>query len=176
MINFYSIQNNLSYICFRYFLYKVMRKTEKSLEKVTTAQVADSRDIFAYVCGLGFGLMSGAFAIFNVLADASSPGTMGLNQGNEYFFLISAATTLCFILCNTFWGVIFFSALDNKNWYQVAWVICSHLFSSIVTMLNSKDYAAASLFCVYGTLLINTVVAFNVAGGKVSNLVINVFK
>ncbi|OXU26351.1 hypothetical protein TSAR_015253 [Trichomalopsis sarcophagae] len=155
---------------FRFLLYKVLRKAEKGLEKVTTAHVADSRDIFAYVCGLGFGLMSGAFACVNVLADAMGPGTMGLHQGNEYFFMISAATTLCFILLHTFWGVIFFSALDNKNWFQITWVVGSHLFASAMTLLNGYQQHAASLFSVYSILLITTVVAFNVAGGRVQNL------
>ena len=154
----------------RYFLYKVLRKAEKGLEKVTTAHVAESRDIFAYVCGLGFGLMSGAFALVNVLADAIGPGTMGLKQGTEYFFMVSAATTLCFILLHTFWGVIFFSALDRKNWFQITWVVASHMFASCMTLLNSYGHNTASLFSVYGILLVTTVVAFNVAGGRVQNL------
>lgn len=157
---------------FRFLLYKLLRNAEKGLEKVTTSHVADSRDIFAYVCGLGFGLMSGAFAYVNVLADAMGPGTMGLHQGNEYFFMISAATTLCFILLHTFWGVIFFSALDNKNSFQITWVIASHLFASCMTLLNGYHQHAASLFSVYAVLLITTVVAFNAAGGKVQNLLL----
>ncbi|KAJ8672583.1 hypothetical protein QAD02_003842 [Eretmocerus hayati] len=155
---------------FRYLLYRVLRKAEKGLEKVTTANVSESRDIFAYVCGLGFGLMSGAFAYINVLSDAMGPATMGLLHGNEYFFLISAATTLCFILLHTFWGVIFFSALDNKRWWLVGGVVVSHLLASCVTLLNSYDYHIASLFLVYGELLVTTAVAFNVSGGTVQNL------
>ncbi|XP_036147333.1 gamma-secretase subunit Aph-1 isoform X2 [Monomorium pharaonis] len=58
---------------FRYLLYWVLRKAERGLEKVTTTHVADSRHVFAYVCGLGFGFMSGAFALVNVLADAVGP-------------------------------------------------------------------------------------------------------
>ncbi|KAL6268804.1 hypothetical protein P5V15_001928 [Pogonomyrmex californicus] len=68
---------------FRYLLYWVLRKAERGLEKVTTTHVADSRHIFAYVCGLGFGFMSGAFALVNVLADAVGPGTMGLRQDKK---------------------------------------------------------------------------------------------
>ena len=156
---------------YRFLLYKVLRRAEKGLEKVTTVHVADSRDVFAYVCGLGFGLMSGAFALVNVLADAMGPGTMGLHQGNEYFFLISAASTLCFILLHTFWGVIFFSALDTKNWFQITWVVGSHMFASCMTLLNGYDHHAASLFSVYCVLLVNTAVAFTVAGGRVQNLI-----
>ena len=154
----------------RYLLYRLLRKAERGLEKVTTAHVADSRHTFAYVCGLGFGLMSGAFALINVLADVIGPGTMGLKQGNEYFFLVSAATTLCFVLLHTFWGIIFFSALDTQNWFQIVWVVGSHMFASCITLLNTHNHQVASLFTVYSVLLVTTVVAFNVAGGRIQNL------
>lgn len=149
----------------------LLRKAEKGLEKVTTAHVADSRHVFAYVCGLGFGLMSGAFALVNVLADAAGPATMGLRRGNEFFFMVSSSTTLSFILLHTFWGVIFFSALDNKNWGQIAWVICSHLFVSGMTLLNGIGYQAISITAAYVVLLITMVIAFRVAGGKKQNLI-----
>lgn len=158
-------------IIHRYLLYKVLRKAEKGLEKVTTAEVAENRDAFAFVCGLGFGAMSGLFGYMNVLADAVGPGTMGLHQGNEYFFLVSAGLTLCFILLHAFWGVIFFSALDSDNWFQVTWVVGSHMFTSCMTLLNTFDHHSASLFSVYGVLLVNAAVAFNVAGGRVRGAV-----
>ncbi|XP_015119124.1 gamma-secretase subunit Aph-1 [Diachasma alloeum] len=155
---------------FRFLLYCVLRKAEKGLEKVTTAHVADSRHIFAYVCGLGFGFMSGAFALVNVLADAVGPGTMGLRQGNEYFFILSAATTLCFILLHTFWGVIFFSALDRKNWGQLAWVVCSHLFVSCMTLLNKLEVCGPTLLAAYAVLTMTGALAFRIAGGKFQNI------
>ncbi|XP_015594338.1 gamma-secretase subunit Aph-1 [Cephus cinctus] len=155
---------------FRYLLYWVLRKAERGLERVTTAHVADSRHVFAYVCGLGFGFMSGAFALVNVLADAVGPGTMGLRQGSEYFFIISAATTLCFIFLHTFWGIIFFSAFDHKKWGLVTWVIGSHLFASCMTLLNRYETYAASLISVYTVLVITAVLAFRVAGGRVCNI------
>ncbi|KAH0946156.1 hypothetical protein HN011_002357 [Eciton burchellii] len=157
---------------FRYSLYWVLRKAERGLEKVTTTHVADSRHIFAYVCGLGFGFMSGAFALVNVLADAVGPGTMGLQQGTEYFFIISAATTLCFILLHTFWGVIFFSALDRKNWGQVAWVVGSHLFVSCMTLLNRYQIYVASLLSAYIVLMITAAIAFKIAGGQTQSLML----
>lgn len=155
---------------FRYLLYWVLRKAERGLEKVTTTNVIDSRHVFAYVCGLGFGFMSGAFALVNVLADAVGPGTMGLRSGTEYFFIISASTTLCFILLHTFWGVIFFAALDNEKWGQIVWVVASHLFVSCMTLLNVQQYFVASLFFAYTILVFNAALAFTVAGGKVKNI------
>lgn len=156
---------------FRYLLYWVLRKAEKGLEKVTMAHVADSRHIFAYVCGLGFGLMSGAFALVNVLADAVGPGTMGLQQGTEYFFIISATTTLCFILLHTFWGVIFFSALDKKNWAQIVWVVGTHLFVSCMTLLNVHQAYVASTLSAYVVLVITMALAFKVAGGRAQGII-----
>lgn len=155
---------------FRYLLYWVLRKAERGLEKVTTTHVADSRHVFAYVCGLGFGFMSGAFALVNVLADAVGPGTMGLRQGTEYFFIISAATTLCFILLHTFWGVVFFAALDKKDWGQVVWVVASHLFVSSMTLLNAYQAYVATTLSAYVVLMITTIIAFRVVGGKAQNV------
>ncbi|XP_078037823.1 gamma-secretase subunit Aph-1 [Augochlora pura] len=155
---------------FRYLLYWVLRKAEKGLAKITTMPVAESRHVFAYVCGLGFGIMSGAFALVNVLADSVGPGTMGLKQGTEYFFIISAATTLCFILLHTFWGVIFFSALDRKNWGQIIWVVGSHMFVSGMTLLNVYQLYMASLLSAYGILMVTTSIAFKVAGGRVQSI------
>lgn len=148
----------------------LLRNAERGLEKITPVHLADRRHIFAYVCGLGFGLMSGAFAFVNVLADAVGPGTMGLRQGTEYFFILSAATTLCFILLHTFWGVIFFSAIDQKNWGQIIWVVCAHLFVSCMTLLNKYEYYAAPLLSSYMVLLLTVALAFKVAGGKLDNI------
>ncbi|CAK9830156.1 Gamma-secretase subunit Aph-1 [Anthophora retusa] len=156
---------------YRYLLYWVLRKAEKGLDKVTTSAVAESRHVFAYVCGLGFGFMSGAFALANVLADAVGPGTMGLRQGTEYFFIISAATTLCFILLHTFWGVVFFAALDRKNWGQVIWVVGSHLFVSCMTLLNVYQAYVATTLSAYVVLIITTALAFKVAGGRPQSIV-----
>ncbi|KAG8037343.1 hypothetical protein G9C98_005553, partial [Cotesia typhae] len=153
-----------------YLLYWVLRKAEKGLEKVTTAHLANSRHVFAYVCGLGFGFMSGAFALVNVLADAVGPGTMGLKQGSEYFFIMSAATTLCFILLHTFWGVIFFSAADEKKWTHIAWVVLSHLFVSCMTLINRYEAYTYSLLSSYTVLIITMGLAFKVAGGKIQNI------
>lgn len=151
----------------------MLRKAERGLEKVTTTHVADSRHIFAYVCGLGFGFMSGAFALVNVLADAVGPGTMGLWQGTEYFFIISAATTLCFILLHTFWGVIFFSALDKKNWGHIIWVVGTHLFVSCMTLFNRYQVYAASLLSAYIVLVMTTVLAFKIAGGWIQTSILH---
>ncbi|KAL7305711.1 hypothetical protein TKK_0001965 [Trichogramma kaykai] len=155
---------------FRFLLYKILRRAEKGLEKVMTAQVSDSRDVFSYVCGFGFGIMSGVFSMSNVLSESFGPGTMGLKSGNEYFFIVSAGITLCIIMLHTLWGITFFAALDNKNWFLIVWVVGSHMFVSLITLLNAEEYHATCIFTLYAMLLINVAVAFNVSNGRVPQL------
>ena len=44
--------------------------------------------------GLGFGMMSGAFSLVNVLADSLGPGTVGFNGEPKDFFMASAGLCL----------------------------------------------------------------------------------
>jgi len=57
---------------FRFLIYKLLRKAESGLKKVTdnSEQITSNKHILAYVAGLGFGIISGAFSLVNVLADA----------------------------------------------------------------------------------------------------------
>lgn len=54
-------------------MYKILRKTEKGLQEVANSpQIVANKHILAYVSGLGFGIISGSFALMNILADAVS--------------------------------------------------------------------------------------------------------
>ena len=60
--------------------------TEIKLEHAITLW----KDIFLIsVSGLGFGIVSGAFSLINVLADMVGPGTIGIHGDSKYFFLVS---------------------------------------------------------------------------------------
>ncbi|MEQ2160686.1 hypothetical protein GOODEAATRI_002039, partial [Goodea atripinnis] len=39
--------------------------------------------------GLGFGFMSGAFSVVNILADSVGPGTIGIHGDSQHYFLSS---------------------------------------------------------------------------------------
>lgn len=93
------------------------------------------------------------------------PGTLGLNKGNEYFFVTSAAMTLCMILLNTFWSVIFFNGVDDKNYLKIVWVVGSHFFVSGLSFLNRNELYAATILPSYIILVITAVIAFRCAGG-----------
>lgn len=153
---------------FRYLIYKILRKAENGLKRITddSTQLIENKHILAYVSGLGFGIISGMFSLVNVVADAVGPGTMGLKSGNEMFFITSAATSLCFILLHTFWSVIFFNALDNGNKLQVIAVVTSHLFVSVLTLLNRYQIYSATLIPLYMIVILTMLGAFKVAGGS----------
>lgn len=158
---------------FRFILYKILRKAEGGLKKITddsSAMISENKHILAYVSGLGFGIMSGAFALVNVLADTIGPATMGLKSGSEMFFITSAATTLCFVLLHTFWSVIFFDALDNRNIAHILWVVGSHMFVSCMTLLNYYELYAGTLVPAYIILILTALLTFKIAGGSVASV------
>lgn len=157
---------------FRYLIYILLRKAEGGLKKVTVpntnTEITNNKHVLAYVAGLGFGIMSGAFSLVNILADLVGPGTMGLKGGYNTFCITSAAMTMCFILLHTFWGVIFFSAIDNKNYVHIGWVVGSHMLVSCISLLTQTIhfYALVPTFII---LLITAYIAFVVCGGSCKN-------
>lgn len=135
-------------------------------EIADSVNVAENKHILAYVSGLGFGVISGAFSLVNILADSVGPATMGLKGGSEIFFLTSAAQALCMILLHTFWGVIFFHACDTRKKTHIAFVVVSHLLVSCLTLLNKNEMYLASLVPSYIITFITGLLAFQAAGGS----------
>lgn len=41
------------------------------------------------VSGLGFGFMSGAFSVVNILSDSLGPGTVGIHGDSQHYFISS---------------------------------------------------------------------------------------
>lgn len=157
---------------FRYGMYRLLRKTESGLKEISeNNEIGKHKLELAYVSGLGFGMMSGAFALVNVLADSIGPGTLGLHKGTEYFFVTSAAMTLCMILLNTFWSIIFFSGWDDKNYLKISCVIVSHFFVSALSLLNSKELYAVTILPSYVVLIVTAVLAYKCAGGTSKSFV-----
>ncbi|XP_050799658.1 gamma-secretase subunit Aph-1b-like isoform X4 [Gopherus flavomarginatus] len=95
----------------------------------------------AYVAGLGFGLMSGAFSMINLLADALGPGTVGIHGDSQLYFLTSAFMTMVMIFLHTFWGILFFHGCETQRWWEMVAVIFTHL---IVSGLGSRVRQAPS--------------------------------
>ncbi|XP_043194638.1 gamma-secretase subunit Aph-1-like isoform X3 [Amphibalanus amphitrite] len=150
----------------RFLLYKLLRLAESGLKKVTdNDQVVTNPHIMSYVCGLGFGMMSGAFSLVNVLADSVGPGTMGLRGHSPYFFLVSATLTLCFIMLHTFWGVILFDAVDRGSVLRTLFVVVSHLALSCLTLLNATSLYAVTLVAAVALTVITGYGALLVTGG-----------
>lgn len=158
---------------FRLAFYKLMRKADEGLLSMINNQTPLRKHRIAYVSGLGYGIISGLFAMVNVLADITGPGSLGLKDDvPQNFLIVSAFLTSCFVLLNTFWGVIWFSAWDDKNWFKIILVVSSHLCVSLMTLLNAKPMYmyVASLVCAYIVMVIMGAVAFKTAGGSLFNI------
>jgi len=55
--------------------------------------------VTAAVSGFGFGVISGAFSLVNVLADMTGPGTVGiLGQSSQFFITSGTAFLRCISL------------------------------------------------------------------------------
>lgn len=78
--------------------------------------------------------------------------------------------TLCMILLNTFWSVIFFSGLDEKNFVKIAWVVGSHFFVSGLSLLNRKEMYALTIIPSFVVLIVTGLLAFKAAGGSYNSL------
>ena len=98
----------------------------KTSSRKTNLKYLFNNCIFYLVVGLGFGMMSGAFSLINVLADSAGPGTVGMRGEHQDFFMVSAVMCLGTILLHTFWGVITFDALNRRKWLNLAFVWASH--------------------------------------------------
>uniref|UniRef100_UPI00358DE8EA gamma-secretase subunit Aph-1b-like isoform X2 n=1 Tax=Myxine glutinosa TaxID=7769 RepID=UPI00358DE8EA len=150
---------------FRYGYYRLLRKAQEGLVSLSEDGCSPvSMKQMAYVAGLGFGIMSGAFSVVNILAESIGPGTIGIHGDSPYFFLTSAFMTLAVILLHLCWGVIYFDSCDKGCWFFVLLIVISHL---IVSCLVSRKHnlrvttlktEATLLHHIEGSFLINNLI------------------
>ncbi|XP_072716082.1 gamma-secretase subunit Aph-1b-like isoform X1 [Ciconia boyciana] len=113
---------------FRFLYYKLLRKAIEGLVALSEDGCSPiSIQQMAYVAGVGFGLMSGAFSMINLLADALGPGAVGIHGDSQLYFLTSAFMTMVLIFLHTFWGILFFHGCEHRRWWEIAAVIVMHL-------------------------------------------------
>uniref|UniRef100_A0A3P9LXL7 Gamma-secretase subunit APH-1 n=1 Tax=Oryzias latipes TaxID=8090 RepID=A0A3P9LXL7_ORYLA len=154
---------------FRFGYYKLLKKANEGLLTLSQEETMPiSIRQLAYVSGLGFGFMSGAFSVVNILADSAGPGTIGIHGDSQHYFLSSAFMTMAIILLHMFWGVVFFDACEKRCWWAVGLVVIVHLLVSCLTFQN-PDYTA-TLVPAYVILFGMGVWAFYTAGGSLRNL------
>lgn len=158
---------------FRLFIYLLFKRADVYLRQLTESeptQIFLNPHLLAYTVGLGFGLMSGAFSMLNVLADALGPGTVGMDGKPQNFFLVSASLSLCFILLHTCWGIIFFSSMDKGQYLLTAYVVLSHLLVSCLTLLNQRYLYAATVLPAFAVLILSAVIATGQAGATAQSI------
>jgi anterior pharynx defective protein 1 len=165
---------------FRYLFYRMIKKAEFALQKVQMQELTEKGMVFdrfavAYAAGYGFGLISGTFAIVNVLSDMIGPGTIGIFGHSQDFFIATAFLTLCIILLNTFWGVIFFTSLDKGGIHKILGptiVILTHMLFSCITLVNRTSTPIYSISLVIGYILLVGMIFYTIylRGFNIQNL------
>lgn len=154
---------------FRYAYYRLLRKANEGLAAISEDDSSTiSVQQMAYVAGLGFGIMSGAFSMINILSDSLGPGTVGIFGDSQYYFITSALMTLAMTLLHTFWGVIFFQGCEKNRWWVIVIVVLLHLLVSCLSLLN--PFYSGSLPPVYVVMVTMAVWAFFSAGGSIASI------
>lgn len=74
--------------------------------------------------------------------------------------------TLLMVLLHTFWSVIFFDSIDNSKHAKTAYVVVSHMFVSVLTLLNRSEMYSVTLVSSLIITVITMAIAFKVAGGS----------
>ncbi|XP_028822112.1 gamma-secretase subunit Aph-1b [Denticeps clupeoides] len=154
---------------FRYAYYTLLKKANEgllSLSQEDTMPISIRQ--LAYVSGLGFGFMSGAFSVVNILADSVGPGIVGIHGDSQHYFISSAFMTMALTLLHMFWGVVFFEACEKRSWLHLSLVVCSHLLVSCLTFVNPQYLG--SLIPTFVLLTVWAGWAFTCAGGTLRNL------
>ncbi|XP_041094979.1 gamma-secretase subunit APH-1A-like isoform X2 [Polyodon spathula] len=154
---------------FRFANYKLLKKADRGLASLSeNGRSPISLQQMAYVSGLAFGVISGAFSGVNVLTDSLGPGIVGIHGDSPHFFITSAFLTMALVLLHTFWGVIFFDACERGKWLAGIAVVVSHLVTSGLTFLC--PWYETSLVPIYLLTAAMAAWAFSTAGGSVSTL------
>lgn len=165
----------ISVLCqeaFRYILYLILQKSRGGLQYVSDRNTMDNTYAMAFVSGLGFGTISAAFSLLNVLDQVSGPGTMGLKGGSQYFGFTTSICTCCFSLLHIFWSLIFFKGVESKNQRLVESVVISHVFISSYTWYMTSLELFSILFIVVFTLF-TAMFAYKIIGGSKETIMCN---
>uniref|UniRef100_UPI00358FD808 gamma-secretase subunit Aph-1b-like isoform X2 n=1 Tax=Myxine glutinosa TaxID=7769 RepID=UPI00358FD808 len=154
---------------FRFAFFRILQKAEHGLTVFSNdGQPPITVRQMAYVAGLGFGVVSAAFSMLNLLAQASGPGAVGIHGDSQYFFITSAFMSLALVFLHTCWGVVFFGACEHRRWFSIFIVVVSHLLISVLSLVGPLHKVCLPV--AYASLLLLVVWAFNVAGVSLRGL------
>lgn len=142
---------------FRWFYYLLYAKAEKGL--FTTAKDPNFRlnkPLFAFVSGLGFGLVYALITYVTLLVHAAGPGTLYSQSCPGMSLPFVGAISTCLIsLLHVAWMLIAFDGYWSTGmvgrYGRVAWVVLSHFAASYASMLNNSTIA---LGCVYSNVIL----------------------
>ncbi|KRY75319.1 Protein dif-1 [Trichinella pseudospiralis] len=161
----------------RYLYYQLIRRAQAGLDLVTEGNegvegvhpLKHANHMISFVIGMGFGSMAGIIALVNGLADSSGPGTVGLPSALKLSDM-HAISVAALILLHVMWNVIIFHACDKKATWLAMFAIADHFLVTGISFYNRSNAWAASLSCLYGSLLLFSGLAYAISGGNVKNV------
>ncbi|XP_020008562.1 gamma-secretase subunit APH-1B-like isoform X1 [Castor canadensis] len=153
---------------FWFAYYRLFKKDKEGFKSIKPDETTPSMQLLAYVSGLGFGIMSGAFSFVNTLSDSLEPGMMCIHGDSPQFFLNSAFMTLVIILLHVFRGIVSFDGREKKQCYILLIALPIHLLVSAQTSLS--PHYGINLVSAYIMMVLIGIWAFFVAGGSCQRL------
>ncbi|TPX35794.1 hypothetical protein SmJEL517_g01891 [Synchytrium microbalum] len=137
---------------FRWLFFLLLSRAEQGLKLVSeSANPRYDRIDYSFVCGLGFGLMSGMILYVTQLVESAGPGILPCKSCPSVdVFFISALTTSLFILLHVFWNMVAFQGFFRGSYWPAAYAFVTHLCASYGTLLIPSS---VSYGCVYSMLI-----------------------
>ncbi|CAJ0625719.1 5852_t:CDS:2 [Entrophospora sp. SA101] len=127
---------------------------------------------FAFVCGLGYGLINGSITYVTLLVYSIGPGILMCKSCPFLsLYFVGAITTCLFILLHITWMMTAFEGFSNpkRKFSYILFTMLSHFGASYTTLLNESTIEFG---CIYSlminlTLLISSVLIMSLALKKV---------
>ncbi|XP_063725997.1 gamma-secretase subunit Aph-1-like [Symsagittifera roscoffensis] len=125
----------------------------------------NSRHVISLVFGVGFGFVSGFISMPVILQQLTGPANFGLMSSHgQYFAVCSSALCMFFTLMNCWWNVVFFEALQLRNYTWAVAVVSLHMLASTATFFNKFELYYVSIPVVLGIFCVSLTWALRVAG------------
>uniref|UniRef100_H3AJI4 Gamma-secretase subunit APH-1 n=1 Tax=Latimeria chalumnae TaxID=7897 RepID=H3AJI4_LATCH len=152
------------------FFFLIFRKADEGLAAISEdGKSPISIQQMAYVSGLSFGIISGAFSLINILADSIGPGTVGIHGDSPHYFITSGnlrrGVDFCFNVLTVF---CFVRGGGSKYWTVSFSKLKLHSAAEATTFLN--PWYAGSLIPISMLTVSTGIWAFFTAGGSLQNL------
>ncbi|KAI9145883.1 gamma-secretase subunit Aph-1 [Paraphysoderma sedebokerense] len=140
----------------RYAGFRLIKRTEGPLIMVSNNPANPlNKSSFAFVFGLGFGLMLGVISYITVLVESIGPGVL-VSKGcpNVSYYLVTAILTSLSILHQVLWTVLAFAGYFNQQKPLISYVWLSHFGVTYSNLLNTVGTDISCLYPIFVSIFV----------------------